>query len=80
MQTVEWNIRGLIEALGGVQALRHRFIEAGIEPPLSQTMIGWRRRNSAPGAWMLAMLSVAAKDPTLPPIEDLLAIMRKRAS
>lgn len=79
MDRPEWNIRGLIQMLGGVQALRDRFLAAGFDPPPLQTMIGWRRRNSAPCDWALALLMVASEDPSLPVTHQLLSLLRTRA-
>lgn len=79
VQKPQWNIRGLIELLGGVQALRDRFMAQGFEPPPLQTMIGWRRRNSAPCEWALALLALAAADPALPVTHQLLSILKVRA-
>jgi hypothetical protein len=74
-----FNIQALIASLGGVKGLRERFKNVGITPPPSNTIIGWRRRNSAPGPWTLAMLYVASRDPYMPDADEILELMRDTA-
>jgi hypothetical protein len=75
----EFNIRALIASLGGAQKLPSRFRSVGISPPPVSTIVGWRRRNSAPGPWTLAMLYVAATDKDMPNMGELILLMKESA-
>jgi hypothetical protein len=71
----QFNLRALIGALGGVYRLPERFREAGMQPPPVSTLLGWKRRNSCPGHWALALLDLARRDPDMPELDALLDLM-----
>jgi hypothetical protein len=66
-----WKIKELIAALGGVMAIGWKLEERGIVAPPYETIAGWKRRDSAPGNWVLTLLMIAQEENILPPIHKL---------
>ena len=62
MAVNDWRLLELIQTLGGVQKLREKISDIGIEPPPLETMIGWRRRESMPGHWALTLAQIAQEE------------------
>lgn len=58
----DWKITELIEALGGVQSLPAKFAKIGMLAPPTETMVGWRKRSSAPCGWTLALVQIAQSE------------------
>lgn len=71
----QFNISGLIRSLGRPAELRDRFRAIGLEPPPTNTIIGWRRRNSCPGQWLAALLDIARRDPAMPELDEVIDLM-----
>jgi hypothetical protein len=55
----EWNIRGLIRGLGGVNGTVEALLAKGFLSPGVNTVQGWARRNRVPGDWAPALFAVA---------------------
>lgn len=66
-----FKFRELIAALGGVQAIGPKLAECGFSPPPQETIWGWKRRDSVPGNWALALLLLAEREGVLPEISKL---------
>lgn len=61
-----WKIDAMIHALGGDRAVIGLLQEYDFpSPPSIETVAAWRRRNSAPGAWALALLYVCVREGVL---------------
>lgn len=57
-QDPSYRFAELIQAFGGVEETRIKLMDYGFSAPRVSTIVGWRRRNSAPGAWALALVEV----------------------
>jgi len=62
MAANDWRLYELIQTLGGIQVLRQKISDRGIEPPPLECMIGWRRRASMPGHWALTLVQIAQEE------------------
>lgn len=58
----QWAVRSLVEALGGVSVVVNKLKDFGFDAPVADTVAGWRRRDRAPGGWVLALLLIAEEE------------------
>jgi hypothetical protein len=54
-----WQVRDMVEKLGGVGGLTDKLMARGFFPPGSDTIQGWVTRNSLPGPWSPAVFALA---------------------
>ncbi len=67
-----WKIDAMINALGGDRAVMELLTEHKFPtPPSLETISAWRRRNSAPGAWALALLYVCVREGVLDDLDKI---------
>ena len=57
-----YRITELIIAMGGVKAVRQRLDAEGFGSLPLETVQGWKRRNSCPGHYALALVEIAMRD------------------
>ena len=57
-QKVTMDIKALVRDFGGPQALRTRYVAAGVEVPPYTSVRQWVTRNSAPGHAVAGLLKV----------------------
>lgn len=76
MKKPQFKIAGMIHALGGdhavVQLLDHYEFPAAPAP----TVAAWRRRNSAPGEWALALLYICVREGVLDSLDRIRIVPR----
>jgi hypothetical protein len=54
-----WQVRDMVEKLGGVGGLTDKLMARGFFPPGADTIQGWATRNSLPGSWAPAVFALA---------------------
>ena len=62
MSAKDWRLKELIQTLGGIQVLREKIAQRGIEPPAMACLEGWRKRSSMPGHWALTLVQIAQEE------------------
>lgn len=66
-----WRFKELIAMLGGPAGVAEKLTEVGIDAPPVSSICGWRRRQTAPGNWTLAILLIAQREGLLGDIDAL---------
>src|SRR5262245_47238184 len=66
-----WRFYGILLALGTANVIRDKMWARGYEPPPSESIQGWRKRNSVPANWVPALLEMALDEGIINSITDL---------
>ncbi len=70
-RTPRWRLKKLIDTLTLDQSLDVLFEEYGFDAPTPSAIAQWRKRDSAPGGWTLAIIHIAQAKGVLPDVAEL---------
>lgn len=71
--TPRWNFSKLLRSkgLGSAAVIREKLLLRGYDAPPVESIAGWRKRNSVPGAWVPIIIDVAIEEGVIRNIREL---------